>query len=685
MSENKLGRYVLKSILGQGAMGIVYRATDPEIGRDVAIKTIRLDLADTNFAEKELRKRFINEARSAGTMNHPNIVTIYDVGYEGHLAFIAMEYVIGNDLKEYMNSKGQLTFNEIYRIIFNVATALDYSSSKGIIHRDIKPANILLTEDGGVKISDFGIAKLPSSTVTQSGMLMGTPAYVSPEQVMGKELDVRSDLYSLSVIFYELITGNRPFKGDPTTVIFQVVQAEPPKPKIKIDDVPQKLQDVVLKALAKNPEDRYQSGEEFIQAIKSLKGIDKNLLDVTSKISFTPLPKRKEKSISANHLSKFIGSDSENAKEESTVDEHSATVVIDTSPTIMRKRRVKRAVRQFVLFVVLAVMAGIYFNEDTVIPFVERTLGLADEATVQRVNAQQSTSTPVKQAAAVTRPGILAINSDPADAELVLNGTETGLTTPVEYPLNEETPEELEVKLLKDCYQPFEAKLNVKKLPKEGLQAEMQLLSKTSALNIEPAGATIKLNDQALPTEAGNSIELKCGEKANLEVTLSDYKPYTVELDYENLPEKMDVKLEKEIQFGHIAFKTSYPVTLYEGRKRLAGFKRSLKLKLPEGKHKIKIVGRKPVFINDTFTINVVPGKTDDFTIPSSGTINVSAIPGNARIWIDRVNVDDAPLLDFKIASGTHRLSYVWPDGKKLTKNIKVRAGKTESYKEKKP
>lgn len=255
-------------------MGIVYRARDPSIGRLLAIKTIRMaELSDPVEAER-LRERMRREAHSAGILSHPGIVVVYDVGQEGELAYIAMELVPGRSLESIMEDKEPPSRQTILSVLRQTAAALDYAHRKGIVHRDIKPANILISEDGVVKITDFGVAKISSSQqLTIAGTVLGTPNYMSPEQVQGKPVDGRADQFSLAVIAYELLTGQKPFTGDTlTTVLYKIVAEQPPPPQEINPSLPWPVSLVLSRALAKNPEERYPTCTEFIDALEKALG-----------------------------------------------------------------------------------------------------------------------------------------------------------------------------------------------------------------------------------------------------------------------------------------------------------------------------------------------------------------------------------------------------------------------------
>ncbi|MDD5303811.1 MAG: serine/threonine-protein kinase [Elusimicrobia bacterium] len=270
-----LGRYEIEKELGRGAMGVVYLGRDPKINRMVAIKTMMLEEGSDGESTKSVKERFFREAESAGTLNHPNIVRIFDAGDENDVAYIAMELLDGHDLVKYGQKDGLLPFEKALDYVAIVADALDYAHAQGIVHRDIKPANIMLLKDGSIRVADFGIARITSSSKTATGTVMGTPSYMSPEQVAGKKVDGRSDLFSLAVALYELTTGEKPFKGGDGigTLLFQI--ANDPHPDILTikPDLPPGLRAVIDKGLAKNPDERFQRGSEFAAALRAvLKG-----------------------------------------------------------------------------------------------------------------------------------------------------------------------------------------------------------------------------------------------------------------------------------------------------------------------------------------------------------------------------------------------------------------------------
>lgn len=264
-----LGRYQVVSELGRGAMGVVYKGEDPKIHRTVAIKTVRLSDFDEDLLD-EMKERFFREAESAGLLTHPNIVTIYDAGEEHDLAYIAMEFLKGTDLDEYTRKDHLFLMRETLSIVAHVAEALDYAHSKGIVHRDIKPANIMMLEETReIKVTDFGIARITTSSKTKTGVILGTPSYMSPEQVAGKKVDGRSDIFSLGIVLFELLTGEKPFAGeDMTALMYKVARERHPSIRTINPKTPPVVEKIIDKALEKDPEKRYQKAGQMAEHLK---------------------------------------------------------------------------------------------------------------------------------------------------------------------------------------------------------------------------------------------------------------------------------------------------------------------------------------------------------------------------------------------------------------------------------
>jgi len=266
-----IGRYQVLTSIGYGAMGAVYKAFDPLIKRTLAIKTIRLDIPRGSPQYRSFIDRFYHEARISGTLSHPNIVTLFDIGEESGLPYLAMEFVEGETISSILERGERFPPEKVIALVSQIASAVDYAHSKGVIHRDIKPSNLILYEGERVKVTDFGIAKLVDAEMTQSGTLLGTPSYMSPEQAMGDKLDGRSDIFSLGVCAFEMLSGEQPFPGtNVTSILYKLVHVDPIEPaNLEMNGlVPQKWHEVFSRVLAKKPDDRYQTANDFVQDLE---------------------------------------------------------------------------------------------------------------------------------------------------------------------------------------------------------------------------------------------------------------------------------------------------------------------------------------------------------------------------------------------------------------------------------
>lgn len=328
---SNLGRYEVLGELGQGAMGVVYKAKDPLIDRVVAIKTINLSLAMDE--KEEYEGRFYQEAKAAGRLNHPNIVTIYDVGKSGDVAYIAMELLEGRELRDIMNDGALLPVDQVLNIVAQVAQGLAYAHEHEIVHRDVKPSNIMVIRDGHVKITDFGIARMASSSVrTQTGMVLGSPKYMSPEQVMGKSIDQRSDIFSLGVMLYEMLTGKAPFDGENVNAImYQTLNAVIAPPNTVNPAIPEMVNFILAKALAKKVVDRYQNAKDFAVDLRTCRD---SLPRTIQQVALSrPAAAREKKFPDTIEITARIDGDKDDVKSESNI---GLSKAFDSSVATMR-------------------------------------------------------------------------------------------------------------------------------------------------------------------------------------------------------------------------------------------------------------------------------------------------------------------------------------------------------------
>ncbi|HEY8068759.1 MAG TPA: DUF6719 family protein [Burkholderiales bacterium] len=264
-----LGRYQLRRVLGRGAMGVVYEGLDPTLDRRVAVKTILKSVGLDEETERAYSERFVREAKAVARLNHPNIVQVYDFGQENEVAYLVMEFIQGKELRSFISATERVTTQECVRIMGELLDALDFAHERGVIHRDIKPANVILDEQRRVKLADFGVARVQDSDRSAAGTMVGTPAFMSPEQIQGLKIDRRTDIFSAGVVFYQLLTGEAPFKGEGAwTVAKKIMQDEPPPPSSIVSNVSPTFDGIVERALAKNPAERFATAREFADALR---------------------------------------------------------------------------------------------------------------------------------------------------------------------------------------------------------------------------------------------------------------------------------------------------------------------------------------------------------------------------------------------------------------------------------
>ncbi len=288
LTATKAGRYEILGELGRGGMGVVYRAKDPLIGRTVAVKTIRLSEEGTGMSHAQLVERFQTEARAAGLLTHPNIVVIYDAGETDGLYYITMELVNGKSLQSALDSGQKFPLPRLLHIMEQVCSALQFAHDHNVVHRDIKPANIMLTADDLVKITDFGTAKILQYGASQQTSAMGTPGYISPEQIKGKSVDGRTDIFSLGVMLYEMTAGQKPFLGqDVATILYRILNEDPVPPQKLNPGLPLGVSSTILKALAKSPHLRYENCRELLDDLKNYRP-GEAAADATPRIAAPP-------------------------------------------------------------------------------------------------------------------------------------------------------------------------------------------------------------------------------------------------------------------------------------------------------------------------------------------------------------------------------------------------------------
>lgn len=462
-----LGRFEVLAEIGRGAMGIVYKAKDPMLERIVAIKTINMGM-DRDGAEM-YEKRFYQEARAAGGLNHPNIVTVYDIGEQDDVSYIAMEFVHGESLESVLRAGRTLSFKEIGDLVTQLCRALDFAHDHGVIHRDIKPANVLLTPDGRPKIVDFGVAKLSAALggeetrLTQVGAVIGTPAYMSPEQVTGHEVTARSDQFSLGVVVYEMLAGEVPFQGSgATTVMYKIVHEQPAKLKSFDKRLPGKIDDAVLRALAKNPEDRYERCEELARAVRAALQSAPDEIDATADSGAAATVVLEPESAGTVVLEPVAGG----ATLIATPGEPAPAVARAAEATTRRAPRLRQLVMAIAAVVVIAVGGMVLLSPDPNTQVLGTSGDVATEApaisppspppgaastTGAAEQAEGASTAPAEPlAAAAEASWWLSVNPYPASAAIFVDGQDSGRMSPAEIQLVGRTGDVVRVELRRD-------------------------------------------------------------------------------------------------------------------------------------------------------------------------------------------------------------------------------------------
>jgi serine/threonine-protein kinase len=445
MPPEKLGRYQIVREVGHGAMGVVYEALDPTIDRKIALKAIRFDGIGTTA--DEAARRFKNEARAAGGLNHPNIVTVYDAGEDSGNLYLAMEFIEGSTLEELLRTQRALPPQNTIDIIRQVCAGLDFAHARGIVHRDIKPANVMLAPHSVVKITDFGIARA-GEAMTITGQVVGTPNYMSPEQVLGKTLDGRSDLFSVGVMLYEMITSERPFEGQSITTIMYKIVHETPIPPKKLDaSIHPGLSAVIEKSLAKAPEARFQTGAELVEALQNYQ--QASVTASTLGAATSEMPSLVDANATIDTAPPAVRT--QNASSSSTAPA-SPPLLRLLRPRLLAKwwadpKARKRIIAVFVIGFLW--LSSTYRRHKSAsetsappassTPAAPSTPPASDEGADQQPQSQQAPSTP----AVVKRENVtgnkdaalLRVNSSPPSAEIYVDGKATGKTTPTDLEL----------------------------------------------------------------------------------------------------------------------------------------------------------------------------------------------------------------------------------------------------------
>jgi Protein kinase domain/PEGA domain len=689
----RIGRYVITGRIGRGGMGMVYRGLDEALEREVAVKTLTAEGADS-----ESRRRFEVEAKAAARLQHPNIVTVYELGEDRGVQFIAMELLPGVDLEALLRSGEEIPLAEKLDVVAQICRGLAYAHEHGIVHRDIKPSNVRLLEDGTAKIMDFGIAKLGGTHLTKTGMMVGTVHYMSPEQVRGKPLDGRSDVFSVGVILYELLAGQRPFRGDGATqVLYKIVHEDPPPVDLaSLGELGPKLQAILSLALAKDPDARYPGAAALGAALSGV-------LEEVRKAE-TPAPP----------LAVAALASARKASPEGHGEEAVARLrgLVTTYPGLLEARRALRtALREQKARHAAAPSAPETYPE------LEATFQVPPTrqeppTELRETVAISGAPTPGAPAPAVSEPparrgwlwvaaGLLAVSavagvlllrgvgsspaevrlsvrSQPMGAAVLLDGRATGVVTNGELVVPSPVPKEVVLTFRKSGHHDETRSVRLPLPAGEAVSVTLQTAVRLVPVRTQPPGAAVTVDGAKVAGLTPLEISLDPAGEHRVSLSLDGHVGQEVRVEKGASPAAIDVVLEKLAPAGTVVVSSSYPLdVLWRGR-ALARGETSPRVAIPGGRQVLTLVSAS-VFLKAEVTVQVPPEGEVPLAAPPAGKLNVRAVPENCEVFVDGTFVDYPPILDRLVAAGRHTVSFRWPDGAKKEQVVEVK-GATSNF-----
>jgi serine/threonine-protein kinase len=658
----RVGRYTVVSRIGRGGMGTVYRARDEALEREVALKTLNAEAVRGG----EARRRFEVEAKAAARLSHPNIVTVYELGEERGVPFIAMEMLRGVDLEAALRTPPPLGTPEKLLVLVQLCRGLAYAHAGGIVHRDVKPSNVRLLEDGTAKIMDFGIAKLGGTHLTRTGMMVGTVHYMSPEQVRGRPLDGRSDVFSTGVILYEMLAGQKPFRGEgPTQVLYRIVNDEPePLDLQALGGVGERLQATLARALAKDPASRYAGADVMaddlqraLDEIQQAEGGDaRAALREAVLARRTALPRAAEDDrfpeLEATFAPPRTLGDSETFAHPTvavgtTADETQVAPATADAPPAGRPLAGRPARRGATL--VLLALAG---------------LALAAGAYLVR-EARPPVPAEVR----------IGVRSQPTGAAVLVDGRDSGVVTNGELVLPSGGPREVTLTFRKAGHRDETRSLRLPLPGREGvsvaLEAEILPLRVTS----DPPGATVQLDGEPVAGRTPLELVLDGDEREHrLVVALDGYEPREVVVARGERPASLELALEKQAAAGTVTVRSSYPLEVQWRGRSLARGGVNPRVSVPSGRQVLTLLAPS-VLLRADVAVQVAAGRETQLDAPALGRLNVRATPDNCEVLADGTFLDYPPILDRPAVAGRHVIRFRWPDGTQRDETVEVRAG----------
>lgn len=622
---------------------MVYRGYDEILERDVAVKILTAEAT----SDDEHRKRFEIEAKAAAKLQHPNIVTVFELGQDRAIPFIAMELLSGADLESLLRSGEALLLQERLDVMIQVCRGLQYAHDHKVIHRDVKPSNIRVLEDGSAKIMDFGIAKLGQTGVTKSGMMVGTVHYMSPEQIRGRPLDGRNDVFSVGVILYELLAGCRPFVGEgPTQILYRIVHEEPPPIDVDLGQAGESLRSVVARALAKDPDQRYPSAAALAD---DLTAVLRNVAQASGAV----VPYEAMESVALSRRLIREGRIEESVQR--------LAEVTELHPQLIEARRALRwAKREVEKQAVPVAAAADDFPELEATFQVPSTRVEAERALEPTVLAE-----PVApKAAPGPRPGARPLPSPqgPGRAVLLAGALAAVLAASVGVYLWKGGP--------RPSPSPGVPSPSASSRPESPPVARVVKVSVVT----DPKGAAVRLDGKPLAGATPLELELDPAVAYRLTIDRSGYTSQEVKLLPGSFPAEVRVALEPAGPLGKVAVTSPYAVDVQWKGKVLARGTLSVEVSVPAGRQSLTLVSSAH-FLRANVAVDVRAGETASVVAPQLGSLSIRANPDNCQVFIDGVFVDYPPILDRRVAAGSHVVRFEWPDGVRRDEAVEVNAG----------
>ncbi len=645
-SKRRIGRYLVTGRIGRGGMGMVYRGRDETLDREVAIKTLTAEGA----FDGESRRRFEIEAKAAARLQHPSILTVFELGEDRGLPFIAMELLPGADLEGLIRSGEPMPLREKLEVVVQVLRGLHYAHEHGIVHRDIKPSNIRLLDDGTAKIMDFGIAKLGGTNLTKSGFMVGTVNYMSPEQIRAQELDGRSDVFSVGVILYELLAGQRPFAGEAATdVLYRIAHTEPPPLSAEaLGGLGETLQAIVARALCKDPAQRFSSAAAMADSLAEALREHAAAHPVSGALADA------EALQTARRLLKEGQFDAA---------EHHIRTVIGRCPDLLDGRRLSRTLARE-----RARQAGSPEPEGEI--FAELDATYQSPATTKQPGTVLQAPPPTIEYQR-PEPAGAAPDSVPARRRPFAGAAAAllvaGLAAFLLMRGGDDAPP--------TAAAPAPAGPNTAPAaPSKPVPAAAAPVLVTIRVVSDPAGATLRLDGRPVPGTTPLDLEIDPGRDHLVRVAKTGFLAAEARVAAGRAAPELRLVLETAGPPGVVALSAAYPVDVAWKGRTLLRAQTAARLELPIGRQTLSLVSEKH-FLRSTVVVDVRAGVEAALTAPALGRLSIRALPDNCEVSIDGIFADYPPILDRPVASGTRVVSFKWPDGTRREETVEVRPG----------